>query len=131
MINAKLEKFFERMDVNYKKIQDNVYAAGFPGETHLYEVWIRLTEGWVFFFIGPLTREIKEEEKEKVSLELARINYEITFAKVYLSPETEVVISIELPEEVFTYELFEEALKNIVYYGEKVHYELQKIMKEW
>ncbi|MHA1910319.1 MAG: hypothetical protein ACTSYA_01375 [Candidatus Kariarchaeaceae archaeon] len=131
MNTTDIEKFFEMADINYKKIQDNIYSAGFPGETHLYEVWIRLTEGWIFFFIGPLTREIKEEETEKVSLELARLNYEITFAKVYLSPEDEVVISIELPEEVFTFELFEEALKNLVYYGEKVHYKLKKKMEEW
>ena len=131
MIIAKIEEFFKRMDVKYKKMEDNVFSAGFPGETHLYDVWIRITEGWIFFFIGPLTREIKEEEREKISLELARLNYEITFAKLYLSPEDEVVISIELPEEVFDYQLFEEALKNIVYYGEKVHQKLKKIIEEW
>ena len=131
MNTANIEKFFERADINYKKIEDNVYSAGFPGETHLYDVWIRLTEGWVFFFIGPLTREVKEEEKERISLEIARLNYEITFTKLYLSPENDVVISIELPEEVFNFELFEEALKNIVFYGEKVHNELKKKMEEW
>ena len=131
MKNAKLEEFFERMDVNYKKIQDDIYSAGFPLETHIYDVWVRLTEGWIFFFIGPLTRKIEEGEKEKVCVELARLNYEITFAKLYLSPETEVVISIEVPEEAFTYELFEEALKNIVYYGEKMHFELKRIMEQW
>ena len=58
MNTANIEKFFERADINYKKIEDNVYSAGFPGETHLYDVWIRLTEGWVFFFIGPLTATV-------------------------------------------------------------------------
>lgn len=95
------------------------------GEAVNFELFVRVTEWWVFLTVNPLALGPKDPAmRNKLYQHLLHLNYDVTVAKYSLNKEGDVVLTVELPcdsPESFQYGEMEDAI-NLIYNNHSKHY---------
>jgi hypothetical protein len=102
-----------------------VWYTGFRGRTGQYSLFVQLTPEWIVFSIAPLvTAPTDPRCRDKLATHLLRLNFVINMAKLSLDDDGDVILTVEIPAESLTYELFEDALGALSYYADTHYLEL-------
>lgn len=111
--------FFNTYGWDFEPAGEGLFRTGFVGDTGHYEVWIRVTEAWVFFTIQPF---VERRAGRAHGLETLRLllsaNHEASMAKLTLDEEGDVVLTVELPCDGFAYLHFADALSALSHYAD-------------
>jgi hypothetical protein len=123
--------FFDAYGWRYERESDELYRTGFVGETGHYEIWIRISEHWVYFTINPFVRPRPGEQVSDAVLELLlRTNHDLNLAKLALDDEGDVLMTVELPVAEFSYSHFADALTALSHYADLYRTVFDELMGE-
>lgn len=115
-----IASFFETYGWQFDRPSESVFRTGFVGDFGHYEIWIRVTEQWVYFTITPFYAAPEGDRVSDVVLTLLlRANYELNLAKFTLDEDGEVQLAVELPREGFSYSHFADALTALSHYADQ------------
>jgi len=97
-----------------------LFRTGFRGDEGEYEIWVRLSDAWVFFSIDPLIDlpPSGAHGPEVVDL-ILRINEEINYAKFALDGDGDLALSVEIPRAGTGYSHFADALGALAHYADQ------------
>ena len=111
--------FFETYGWHFERREIAVFRTGFLGETGQYDIWLRVTDAWVYFAISPyVPRRGDLAHGEGVLETLLRANHELNLAKFAVDEDGDVLLSVELPLEGFAYSQFADALTALSHYAD-------------
>lgn len=111
--------FFQTYGWRFERRSDGVYRTGFEGDAGSQEIWIRVSEAWVYFTINPFLSAPEGEEHGRQVLELLlRANFDVNLAKFAVDEDGDVLLTVELPREGFAYSHFADALTALSHYAD-------------
>lgn len=111
--------FFNTYGWQFEPGGEGLYRTGFVGDTGHYEIWVRVTERWIYFTINPFVeRRGDEEHGEEVLRLVLAANHEVNLAKFAIDEDGDVVLAVELPCESFGYSHFADALTALSHYAD-------------
>ena len=111
--------YFDNFGWNYVRQEATVYRTAFTGETGRYDVWLKVTDAWVFFCINPYVRKPTGQPHGPGTLQaVLRANHEVNLAKFAVDDDGDVSLSVELPAEGFRYSHFCDALTALAHYAD-------------
>lgn len=105
-----IEGYFDRYGWSFDAIDDDTVRTGFRGKAGSFTALVRVTEHWVVFTINPYLHPPAGGWGRASLTALAATNQAIHMAKVGLDVDDDAFVTVELPSESFSYDLFEEAL---------------------
>lgn len=112
--------FFDTYGWAFERPSEGLFRTGFVGDFGDYEIWIRLSDAWVYFTISPYHQPSEGEPLSDVILALLlRANYDLNLAKFTLDEDGEVQLAVELPREGFAYSHFADALTALSHYADQ------------
>lgn len=115
-----IAEFFETYGWRFERPSEGLFRTGFQGDFGHYEIWIRVSEDWVYFTISPYFQAPEGEPISDVILALLlRANYDLNLAKFTLDEDGEVQLTVELPREGFSYSHFADALTALSHYADQ------------
>ena len=114
-----IAEYFDSYGWGYVRAEPTVYRTAFTGETGRYDVWLKVTDTWVFFCINPFVRKPTGEPHGVGTLQaVLRANHEVNLAKFAVDDEGDLLLSVELPAEGFCYTHFCDALTALSHYAD-------------
>ena len=114
-----ISAFFDTYGWHFERREPAVFRTGFLGETGQYDIWLRVTDAWVYFAISPyVPRSDDRAHGEGVLEALLRANHELNLAKFAVDEDGDVLLSVELPLEGFGYTQFSDALTALSHYAD-------------
>lgn len=114
-----IANYFDSYGWQYIRQEASVYRTAFTGETGRYDIWLKVTENWVYFSINPYVKKPAGQEHGESTLQLVlRANHEVNLAKFAVDEEGDVLLSVELPAEGFCYTHFCDALTALSHYAD-------------
>ncbi len=114
-----IAEYFSSYGWGYVRAEPTVYRTAFTGETGRYDVWLKVTDTWVFFCINPFVRKPAGEPHGVGTLQaVLRANHEVNLAKFAVDDDGDVSLSVELPAEGFGYTHFCDALTALAHYAD-------------
>jgi hypothetical protein len=126
-----LQGFFETYGWQYERKEPSVFRTGFVGETGHYDIWLKVTDAWVYFAINPYVQKPKTGDHGAMTLvAMLRANHELNLAKFAVDDEGDLCLSVELPVEGFCYEHFADALTALAHYADDWRSRIDTAMSE-
>lgn len=123
--------FFDAYGWRYERESDGLYRTGFVGDSGHYEIWIRVSDDWVYFTINPFLRPPAGERLSDDVLELVlRTNHDLNLAKLALDDEGDVLLTVELPVGGFGYSHFADALTALSHYADLYKGAFEEVLKQ-
>lgn len=114
-----IANYFDSYGWKYVRQDASVYRTAFTGETGRYDIWLKVTENWVYFSINPYAKKPTAKEHGESTLQLVlRANHEVNLAKFAVDDEGDLLLSVELPAEGFCYTHFCDALTALSHYAD-------------
>lgn len=111
--------YFDSYGWNYVRQEASVYRTAFTGETGRYDIWLKVTDHWVYFSINPYVPKPEGQQHGEGTLQLVlRANHEVNLAKFAVDDDGDVLLSVELPAEGFCYTHFCDALTALAHYAD-------------
>ena len=110
--------FFDSYGWRYERRDPGVFRTGFRGDTGPYDIWLKLTEAWVYFAINPYVPRPDEGHGPATLLALLKANHDLNLAKFALDEDGDLVLCVELPAEDFHYSHFVDALTALAHYAD-------------
>jgi hypothetical protein len=112
--------YFERYGWRFEKRDTSLFRTGFVGDSGGYDIWVRVTEGWVCFTINPYVEKPAHGPHGAMVLStLLRANHELNLAKFALDEDGDIALSVELPSAGFGYAQFSDGLTAIAHYADE------------
>lgn len=111
--------FFRTYGWQFDRPSEGLFRTGFMGDSGHYEIWIRVTESWIYFTISPFFAAAEGEElgSEILTL-LLHANHDLNLAKFALDEDGDVLLAVELPRKGFAYSHFADALTAVSHYAD-------------
>jgi hypothetical protein len=111
--------FFKAYGWRFERQSEGVYRTAFEGDAGAHEIWIRVADAWVYFTVNPfLAAPEGEDHGEDVLGLLLRANFEVNLAKFAVDESGDVLLTVELPREGFSYSHFADALTALAHYAD-------------
>lgn len=112
--------FFDTYGWQFDRPSEGLFRTGFLGDSGHYEIWIRVTEEWIYFTINPFFAAPEGEELGAHVLRLLlRANHDLNLAKLALDEDGDVLLAVELPRTGFSYSHFADALTALSHYADQ------------
>jgi hypothetical protein len=120
---ASIHRFFETYGWHYDYKEDSAtWHTGFRGDTANFNIFVHLTDNWLYFTITPFVNApVDPECEQKLNRFLLRLNHAINMAKFSLDSDGDVVLTVELPTENLDYSEFADGLNALSFYAD-AHY---------
>jgi hypothetical protein len=119
VISDELPGYFERYGWAFEKRDATLFRTGFVGETSGFDIWVRLTDGFVGFTINPyLPKPEQRPHGAVVFAALLSANHELNLAKFSLDEDGDIALSVEMPAADFGYSQFNDGLTAIAHYAD-------------
>jgi hypothetical protein len=111
--------YFDTYGWKYERRDPTIYRTGFVGETGHYDIWLKVTDSWVYFAINPYVPKPDGKSHGSGTLTaVLRANHELNLAKFAVDDDGDVLLSVELPLEGFCYTHFADALTALAHYAD-------------
>jgi hypothetical protein len=112
--------FFETYGWRYERESQGLFRTGFVGDSGHYEIWLRITDEWLYFTINPFWKPAPDGRHPDAVLELLlKANYDLNLAKFGLDEEGDVLLAVEMPRVGFGYSHFADALTALSHYADQ------------
>ncbi len=120
---ASIHRFFETYGWRYDFEEGSkTWHTGFRGDTSNFNIFVHLTENWLYFTITPFVNAPVDPACEATLHRfLLRLNHAINMAKFSLDSDGDVVLTVELPTENLDYSEFADGLNALSFYAD-AHY---------
>lgn len=123
--------FFETYGWDFRLEGDGLFRTGFVGDVGHFDVWLRVTDDWVFFSIQPYLPMFDDKPHGVEVLQLLlHANHELSLAKFALDEDGDLVLAVELPAKGFRYSHFADALTALSHYADVFHARFQKAIEQ-
>jgi hypothetical protein len=113
-----LGSYFDTYGWKYERRDLTVYRTGFVGETGHYDIWLKVTDAWVYFAINPYVPRPEGGHGTVTLHALLRANHELNLAKFAVDDDGDMLLSVEMPSEGFCYTHFADALTALAHYAD-------------
>lgn len=113
-----LGPFFESYGWKYERREPTIFRTGFVGETGHYDIWLKVTESWVYFAINPYVPKPDRGHGAGTLHTVLKANHELNLAKFAVDDDGDVLLSVEMPSEGFCYTHFADALTALAHYAD-------------
>jgi len=113
-----LGPFFESYGWKYERREPSIFRTGFVGETGPYDIWLKVTESWVYFAINPYVPKPNRGHGSGTLHTVLKANHELNLAKFAVDDDGDVLLSVEMPSEGFCYTHFADALTALAHYAD-------------
>ena len=113
-----LGAFFDSYGWKYERRDPHVFRTGFMGESGDYDIWLKVTEAWVYFAINPYVRKPERGHGPGTLQAMLKANHELNLAKFAIDDDGDLLLSVELPSEDFCYSHFSDALTALAHYAD-------------
>lgn len=113
-----LGSFFETYGWKYERKDTTIFRTGFAGDTGHYDVWLKVTEDWVYFAINPYVPRPAGGHGTDTLQAMLRANHELNLAKFAMDDDGDLLLAVELPNEGFCYAHFSDALTALAHYAD-------------
>lgn len=115
-----IESYFRTYGWQFDRPGERHFRTGFVGESGQYEIWVNLSDDWVYFAISPyLAKPESDNVAARVHRLLLRANHDLNLAKFALDQDKDVVLMVELPREGFGYSHFADSLTALSHYADQ------------
>jgi len=130
-----VERYFTQYGWKFNRGDEmGTWHTGFRGEVASFNIFVRVTEWWIYFIINPFVVGPKNDElKMRLYTHILRLNQDINVAKMCLDRDFDVVLTVELPcdtPESFQYSEFEDAINLLCHYCDTYYLEILKLATE-
>lgn len=114
-----LAQFFQTYGWDFERRESGVFRTGFRGDCGPWEIWLKVTDAWVYFAINPfLHRPDGRVHGASTLTALLRANHELNLAKFAVDEDGDLSLSVELPVQGFCYAHFADALTALALYAD-------------
>ncbi len=113
-----LGPYFESYGWKYERREPTIFRTGFVGETGHYDIWLKVTETWVYFAINPYVPKPDRGHGAGTLHTVLKANHELNLAKFAVDDDGDVLLSVEMPSEGFCYTHFSDALTALAHYAD-------------
>ncbi len=129
---AKVHEFFDTYGWKYDfELSSSTWHTGFRGSAANFNVFVHLTENWIYFTISPFVNGSQDPECEhKLHRYLLRLNHAINMAKFSLDSDGDVVLTVELPTENLDYSEFADGLNALSFYADAHYLEILNVAQD-
>jgi hypothetical protein len=104
------------------RVDDVTWRTQLRGELQQFQLFVRMSDSWIFFSIVPFVLAPREAEAAlRLYRLLLRLNREINLAKFALDEDADVVLTVELPTQSLDDSEVRDALDALGYYADR-HY---------
>lgn len=120
-----LESFLADYGWAFRREGEGMWKTGFRGEEQIFPLSIILTETWISFVVQPFVElSIDWDSWPEISRLLLELNARATMAKLSISLEGRIELSIEVLNAAFTYESFSLTMGLLGYYADSYYDEI-------
>jgi len=123
-----LAGFFASYGWRFERRDPRVFRTGFRGSTGPYDVWLKVTETWVYFAINPYVPKPEAGHGPCLLEAILKANHDLNLAKFALDEDGDVLLSVELPAEDFCYSHFADALTALSHYADDYRPRLEEAL---
>lgn len=129
---ASIHRFFETYGWRYDfEESTKTWHTGFRGDTSNFNIFVHLTENWLYFTITPFVNAPADQACEATLHRfLLRLNHAINMAKFSLDSDGDVVLTVELPTENLDYSEFADGLNALSFYADAHYLEVLNSAKD-
>jgi hypothetical protein len=129
---AAIHEFFATYGWRYDYDESTVtWHTGFRGDNSNFNIFVHLTDNWLYFTICPFVNAPVDPECErKLHQHLLRLNNAINMAKFGIDSDGDVVLTVELPIENLDYSEFADGLNAISYYSDAHYLEILNLARD-
>lgn len=121
-LTPQINGYFETYGWDFRQEGEGLFRTGFVGDVGHFDVWLRVTEDWVFFSIQPYVPLCNGQPHGTEVLQLLlHANHELSLAKFALDEDGDLVLAVELPVKGFRYSHFSDALTALSHYADLFH----------
>lgn len=113
-----LPPYFESYGWKYEQREATIFRTGFVGETGHYDIWLKVTESWVYFAINPYVPKPDRGHGSGTLHTVLKANHELNLAKFAVDDDGDVLLSVEMPADGFCYTHFADALTALAHYAD-------------
>lgn len=114
-----IDTYFTRYGWSYEQLDDETWRTAVRTRTAAFIVIVRLTDHWVMFTINPYIEPPPGGFQEASLRALAMANHAVHMAKLGIDAEGDAFVTIELPQEGFTYSQFADALTTLTHVADQ------------
>ncbi len=112
--------FFATYGWEFERREASVFRTGFVGRTGQYDIWLKVTDAWVYFAINPYVKRKPGRTLGSLTLtEILRANHELNLAKFAMDDDGDLCLAVELPCDGFGYVHFADALTALAHYADE------------
>ena len=120
-----IEAYLEQYGTSHNRNSEFIWIAGVRTSVAPFQIFIRLTDDWVFFFINPFVVAPKnEEDRARFYYHALRFNHDMNLAKLGVDRDGDLFLIVEFPAIDFAYSHFEEAMDALAYHASTIYVEL-------
>ena len=114
-----LGPYFETYGWKYERREESVFRTRFLGDSGPYDIWLKVTDAWVYFAINPYVSRPDGRSHGSGTLHvMLKANHELNLAKFAVDDDGDVLLAVELPSEGFCYTHFSDALTALAHYAD-------------
>src|SRR5688572_2100165 len=122
--------YLEQFGNPFTQQTENTWITSIRTSVANFQVIIRLSKHWVFFFINPFV--VKPEkltviDRMRLYYHALRYNHNLNLCKLGIDKDGDLFLSVELPQENFEYSHFDDALNALAHHAGKIYMELMLI----
>jgi hypothetical protein len=110
--------FFDLYGWRYERESEGLFRTGFVGESGHYEIWLRISDDWIYFTINPFVHPPEGGLTDEQLRLLLRTNHDLNLAKLAVDEEGDVLLTVEMPRVGFRYSHFADALTALSHYAD-------------
>jgi hypothetical protein len=107
-----IDDYFAKLDWPYTKREATLWDSGYVGETYRVRFVVRLTDRWLYVN-ALLPVKIQAACRANFLEHLARLNFTLNGVKLYLDPDDDITLSMEMLSEDLEVDQFETALYSV------------------
>ncbi|NJL94343.1 MAG: YbjN domain-containing protein [Anaerolineae bacterium] len=120
-----IESYLEQFGVSYTRQSEEIWITGVRTEVSNFQIFIRLTEDWVFLFVNPLVVAPKNNPNlARFYFHALRYNQDMNLAKLGLDSDGDLFLIVEFPNENFAFSHFQDAMNALAYHASTIYLDL-------
>lgn len=120
-----LARYFEQYGSTYTQHSEDIWITGVRTPVSTFQIFVRLTDEWVFFFINPfVVAPTAQADRLRFYYHALRYNHDMNLAKLGIDADGDLFMIVELPADGFQYSQFIDAMNALMYHADAIYLEM-------